>query len=77
MTIKHAASKHRLNARQTVAFIRNRHCSQVLLTASLSDAINLAEFHRQDEETIANDICTVGYMGDLCQYTRNSQPFKK
>ena len=76
-TIKSARNKHGLNAREAVAFIRNRHCSRVSLTDSLAHAVDKAESYGTAESKIAKDLCSVGDSGDLSQYTRNFLPFQK
>lgn len=64
-------------SRKMVAFIRNRHCSRVPLTASLSDAQEKAWSYHSESEDIAKDFETVAAYDDLDQYTRNWQPYRK
>lgn len=64
-------------SRKMVAFIRNRHCSRVPFTSSLSDAVEKAWSYHSDAETIAKDFKTVAAYQDLDQYTRDFQPYRK
>jgi hypothetical protein len=77
MKIKTAARIANLTARETVAFIHNRHCSRVPLCVSLSDAVEIADSYRVDEDKIAEDILAVDRQGDLAQYVRNWVPYRR